>query len=891
MQEGFSIREYATRMRSVNMVKSWPFDDFATEQTVDSFLPPITVKKFSWWIDELEYSRSVMAINVGNSKKKKKRVEGKGETSLRGVEDVEESDMDVEEGLGVAKAPKKRSIVDIFAASPLSVERMINRGEEEDNHDPELDGFSVNSKWGLQGKRNEKSKEKKKNKETTMSKLKNTNKSRDNFKNKKRRGDNKEKRLKLKSLTQDVANKNLIPLHRKESEYGIRDRVSCHKRKSSPHDLDAEKKIVAHGNKLMSEKQHQILPVTGILKDHAKVISVQNSAKSILHESIQLNRRGKQKENKHVTFSEKDDIIKLARKSLLSVECLKVPILNCSDKDAVAASFCEDDVQEIEKDTTLGETSDNEELSNGIPQEINIGYSCKEPSTFHRCSINTTDYLKQHKMDEFFSGSVTSYQDTLLNLKRYLFESGLKDAPQIPMHAHPPGFFCMPLERCCRAQNIKMMCDPSHSSCGSLFEDLRSAGSRFHPMCLKDYLDACKRPFVPYLYSGGGISNIPLVSSQSKMDNLFLHPYQTLPNLSPTEYMHSLCSSTNGNQRVYLCEKRNMYGLTESSLGLPLTLQRELIKLNSGADWDFCQMKSSMTADPSPSLSTRSNVMPKSLGNHSDCRNWDCRTSVDQLNLCPFEDNLKAKPLVVPSNLDFSKCQSNGKGNRDLGLIKLRSFQPDKSISNQKNQIQKFPGNERVFSTVRLMGKEFIVGGRLGEFRDTLNCSSEMKFTSENMHSHPQFHGQTTMHKNNFPVQTLCSTVSPDASFTVNRSKPVFPEALTSQYESQIFSLELPTSTPVLQESHPILISRANELVNNQNLLHTPKSAIRFPFMHSDIEGEVLSSQTRSCSLNPRPSFVDVLDEGRLLRYRHPNCTFANDHHHSLAMLGTTLLD
>ncbi|XP_075486986.1 uncharacterized protein LOC142526458 [Primulina tabacum] len=868
-------------MRSVNMVKSWPFDDFATEQTVDSFLPPIMVKKFSWWLDELEYSRSVMAVNVGNSKKKKKRVEGKGETSLRGVEDVEESDMDVEEGLGVAKAPKKRSIVDIFAASPLSVERMINLGEEEDNYDPELDGFSVNSKWwGLQGKRNEKSKEKKINKETTMSKLKNSKKSRDNFKNKKRRGDNKEKRLKLKSLTQDVAN-----------VYGIRDRVSSHKRKSSPQNFDAEKKIMAHeANKLMSENQHQILPVRGILKNHAKVISVQNSAKSILQESIQLSGRGKQKENKHVTFSEKDDIIKLARKSLLSVECLKVPILNGSDMDAVAASFCEDDVQEIEKDTTLGETSDNEELSNEIPQEINTGYSWKEPSTFHRCSINTTDYLKQHKMDEFFSGSVTSYQDTLHDLKK--FESGLKDAPQIPMHAYSPGFFCMPLECCCRAQNIKMVCDPSNSNCGSLFEDLRSAGSRFHPMCLKDYLDACKRPSVPCMYNGGRISNTPLVSSQSKMDNLFPHPYpyQTLPNLSPTEYMHSLCSSTNGNQRGYLCEKRNIYGLTESSLGLPLTLQRELIKLNSSADWDFCQMKSSMTADPSPSLSTRSNVMSKSLGNHSDCRNWDCRTSVDQLNLCPFEDNLKAKPLVVPSNLDFSKFQSNGKGNRDLGLIKLRSFQPDKSISNQKNQIQKFPGNERVLSTVRLMGKEFIVGGRLGEFRDALNCSSEMKFTSENMHSHPQFHGQTTMHKNNFPVQTLYSAVSPDASFTVNRSKPVFPEALTSQYESHIFSFELPTSTPVLQESHPILISRANELVNNQNWLHTPKSAIRFPFVHSDIEGEVLSSQTRSCSLNPHPLFVDVLDEGRLFRYRHSNCTFANDRH-SLAMLGTTLLD
>lgn len=95
-------------------------------------------------------------------------------------------------------------------------------------------------------------------------------------------------------------------------------------------------------------------------------------------------------------------------------------------------------------------------------------------------------------MDEFFSGSVTSDQDRLHYLKKYLFESGLKEATRIPMHAYPPGFFCRPLECCRPAQNIKIMCDPANSNCGSLVEDLRSAGSRFHPMCLKDYLDTCK---------------------------------------------------------------------------------------------------------------------------------------------------------------------------------------------------------------------------------------------------------------------------------------------------------------------------------------------------------------------------------------------------------------
>ncbi|KZV56290.1 hypothetical protein F511_00287 [Dorcoceras hygrometricum] len=894
MEAGFSIREYASRMRSVNMVKSWPFDDFATEQTVASFLPPIMVQKFSWWLDELPYSRSGKAIDVGNSKDKKKRVEVKGETSSKGVEDVDESDMDAEEGLGVVKVPKKRSIVEIFAAAPLSVERTtINHGEE---NDKELDGFSVNSKWGLEGKRNEMSKEKKKNKENMFSKLKNTEKARDNFKNKKRRGDNemdvlvpnKEKRPKLKSRTQDNATRNLIPLYNKESEYGRCDHVSIRKRKSRPNGLDSDKKTMAHKSyKLMSENQ-QVLPVRGILKNHSKVSLVQNSEKNISQETIQLNHCGKQNENKQVTFSEKDDMIELARESLLSVERLKVPIINGSDIDAVAASFCEVDDKGIEEDLTLGETSGNEELSNGIQKEIDIGHSCKEPSTFHWCSTDTSNYLKQHKMDDFCSGSVRSHRNTLHNLKTNLFESGLREASQIPVHAYPSGLCGMPLECCCPTRNIKMTCDPSNSSCGSLVEDFWSSGARSDPSCSKD---AYKKPPAPYLYNGGGIENVPQVSSQRKTETLFSPPcpYQIFPNLSTVEYMHSLCALRYGNRRGFVCEKSSINGLSESFLGLPLTLQGELIKLNSGVDSYFCQMKSSMTADPSPNLSTRSNIKPICLGNHSDHRNWGCRTSVDQLNLGSFQDNLRAKPLIVPSNLDFSECQSNGKGNCDLGLIKMCPFQP-KSTSNQNNKLQKFPGNEKIISTVRLMGKEFIVGGGFGGLRDTLPRPSEMKFTPESMHSLPQFHGQTTMHKDNFPVQALCATVSPNVSFAVNRSEPVFPEALTSRCESKIFSLEQPTPVPVRQDSHPILISRAHELKNRQNWLNTFKSAIRFPFMHPDVDGEVLSSKTQSSGLNSSPLFVDVFEEGRLFRHSHSNCSFGGGHH-SLAMSGSNLLD
>lgn len=89
-------------MRSINVLKCWPFDETIDEQTVKSLLPPITVKKFTWWLDELDFTPP--------QKSKKK-----GETCSKAK----------------LKAPKKRSIVEIFAVAP-PVERVTSEEEEEE---------------------------------------------------------------------------------------------------------------------------------------------------------------------------------------------------------------------------------------------------------------------------------------------------------------------------------------------------------------------------------------------------------------------------------------------------------------------------------------------------------------------------------------------------------------------------------------------------------------------------------------------------------------------------------------------------------------------------------------------------------------------------------------
>lgn len=82
------LREYASKMRRADVGKCWPFDK---DDAVIS-LPPISIPKFRWWVDELETARSLTATE------------------------------------GKQRAPKKRSIVELFAMSP---QLEADEGEED----------------------------------------------------------------------------------------------------------------------------------------------------------------------------------------------------------------------------------------------------------------------------------------------------------------------------------------------------------------------------------------------------------------------------------------------------------------------------------------------------------------------------------------------------------------------------------------------------------------------------------------------------------------------------------------------------------------------------------------------------------------------------------------
>ncbi|CAL9198104.1 unnamed protein product, partial [Musa hybrid cultivar] len=118
--EGFSIREYAAKMRSVDMEKCWPL---GTSGGGERSLPPIPFRKYRWWSDELWAVRSAAAGGLPALERDRSRAKAK------------------------LRAPKKRSVAELFAVAP-----QIERIEEETNGCGGDVGHGVDAEDGEQKK-------------------------------------------------------------------------------------------------------------------------------------------------------------------------------------------------------------------------------------------------------------------------------------------------------------------------------------------------------------------------------------------------------------------------------------------------------------------------------------------------------------------------------------------------------------------------------------------------------------------------------------------------------------------------------------------------------------------------------------------------------------------
>lgn len=121
----FSIRDYAAKMRIVDLTRSWPF---VGEKNEKPPLPPISICRFRWWADELSAARSVAEaaetkgaeapinelVEVPNEINEYQSPKSPPTTTMRKTAEGEE----LRSPKAKTKMPKKRSIVELFASAP-----------------------------------------------------------------------------------------------------------------------------------------------------------------------------------------------------------------------------------------------------------------------------------------------------------------------------------------------------------------------------------------------------------------------------------------------------------------------------------------------------------------------------------------------------------------------------------------------------------------------------------------------------------------------------------------------------------------------------------------------------------------------------------------------------
>ncbi|XP_057796145.1 uncharacterized protein LOC131012257 [Salvia miltiorrhiza] len=914
MQGGFSIREYASRMRSINVVKCWPFDETLSEETVKSLLPPIVVKRFTWWLDELEYLSSETAEKLTIFEKKTNKVSEKGETSSinagRDLEDTEEGvkEVKLKSFKGKMRATKKRSILEIFAVAP-PVKRAIS-GEEEGEDNDDDDNVGINRA----PKRKRKKKKKLKNTDAILKKalraVKKIKRKKAAAAAEKRGGEisDKDNCFKLKPRTQEKATGNSSLSCSNEVANDIRHFLSIPKRKG-PY----KKLVPCKSSKLIEENQHPELPVRSILKNRNSELSPKQSKKCILQEAVQLNNCVAQKGNKHVTFSENGEVLRLSRKPSQSVEC------SALQKDCGSDTGNVDYAVAVGKDLTVSETSGSEDASTRTGKELGAGPAIDEQLA--RFSVDSTTIGKQVYEGEYSSRSGSSDRRAMCNTNHYWSDHGLADATHNTKDVCSPRFLHMPRDGYYNNPNMKVITTSSNGTCRRLNKDTGTPCPIFPPLCFEDYLRTHNDAAMSHPSNMRGAYKLSQASPEcTAVDCAHSIHFQTFPHLSPNELLQTFCSLPDGSQTGDV-RGRSTNGINEEFVGLPLNSQGELIAWNSSATMEGNRMmNSNVNAAPCIGLSLPSNVVSKCSGHHSECRELDSRTtSTGQLNLFPVESYVKENAMsVLHSRLGIIESQSE-KENLDLDFLETNYHpfhSPVKTICRGDNQVQKGPENEKFQSTMRLMGKEFEVGGRgiqgfedgrmwkdkqiiderhfrndqnepsFRQLRETLFYPSEttVNHRSESKYPLPHFDSQTSStYKSMFLTRTVdCAQklypggLSPGTFSEVYNCKSLFSEPYATGYDSQLFTLELPMATAPHQEFRSESPS-VTQLKNKQNLQYSPTSSIKFPFMHPDLDGNANSSWSRRSSLVQHPLRFDDSEKATQLS-NSQSCNLGRNH-------------
>ncbi|XP_060187923.1 uncharacterized protein LOC132617064 isoform X2 [Lycium barbarum] len=883
--DGFSIREFTAKMRSVDVVKCWPFDDSTNEDHMRAILPPITVKKFNWWLDVVDSSKI-------------KSVKGK------------------------TRVQKKRSIVDIFAVAP-QVERLD--GDDDYYDDDEEDDEDNNHDISNEGKndiRNRKSKrktKKKKKKKTIASKLKEVKKTikkdKDNkrFKQKKKVNSScldllirkKEKLDKLK--VPNSFSKPSCSQHSKKCENDMADYSPTYGKKPQRKHLASDKKTKGLTDSNFSAKHKKMVnPVCSNLKKRTKRFPVEDSTGGILCGPNDANICGNQQSNKLVT-SEKGEVLSIVdekgiKKYILRTTENEVTVLPGSPKRFSVVGSTADDAPGLHRHNDS--TKDN-------------SFECCD--VFNQVSEGN-DNLKLSRRDY----GVVSHGS------QYLCNPESLHVPQ-QMYNHQKN-----------DQIFGSLINPCVANEGS-HDQLKCSLPEVARVCTMHSVKAYPQHSSAY----ENVNRKPVVLPETIIGNCSGHfmQYQPLPQISAQELTCKICSFPEWKQRESMYGEK---GNEKDYVSLPLNSQGELIDLNSNSKRKLTQLPSSRGIAGSSRGLAVNNVALSNMDNLSDARGWDKRAPpTDQLKRSSADDSVEWSPTFpVPSRLGIYEYDA-GRKNVELDPLKeneeaITPFELGYSVSNLSNHRSKQNAQAKQLETsrskqygnsdhvsllvtpskMRLMGKEFTVGRRDFHVPQDKRIWTDKQIIAENFSAETyNYNSVVTNHdQQNLTVHpvlgTLKGTVAWSPSIQINQAiprprvcpphfsrqidsvqqnclgaikqspfspynqKPNFEEPFTGGYKSFTISPYAPVPTSMHHYSSQNGGSSSVDM-------NSSSCAVNFPFLHPD-SGRNFRPSWSQFSSESTPWFSDAKEKKLLMDFhevystsdrKHHYCSIAGDNH------------
>ncbi|KAK4369060.1 hypothetical protein RND71_012852 [Anisodus tanguticus] len=863
--DGFSIREYSAKMRSVDVVKCWSFDDSTNEDHMRAILPPITVKKFSWWLDVLD-SDVVPVTRIGTDRKIKS-VKGK------------------------IKVQKKRSIIDIFAVAP-QVERIDGDDDYYDDEEEEEDDDNE-GKHEVPDRSVCKSKRNTKKKKTIASKLKKTILKKDNkrFKQKKKVNSScldllirkKEKLDKLK--VPNSFSKPSCSQHSKKCENDIAYYSPTYGRKPLKKHLASDKKTKGlTDSKFSTDHQKMVNPVCSNLKKRTKRFPVEDSTGGILCGPNDENICSNQQSNKLVTSD------------------------HAAERAEVLSLVNEKRIKKYIQRTTENEVT----VQPGSPKRLSVVNSTADAPGLLR--HNDTKDNSFECCDVF--NQISEGND---NLK--LSRRGYRVASHGSQYLCNHGSLHVPQQMYSHQKNDQIF-GSLVNSCGSSersHDQLKGSLPEVARVCSMHSVKAYPQHSSAY----ENVNRKPVSLPETIMGNCSGHfmQYQPLPQISPQELMCKICSFPEWKQTESMYGEK---GIKKDYVGLPLNSQGELIDLNSNSKRKLTQLPSSRGIEGSSRGLAVNNVALSNIDSLSDARGCDIRAPpTDQLKRSSADDSMEWSPTFpVPSRLGIYEYDA-GRTNDELDppkeneesitpfeldcsghyLSNHRSKQNDQAKQLESNRSKQYGDSDHASllvtpSKMRLMGKEFTVGRRDFHVPQDKRIWTDKQIIAENFSAETyNYNSVVTNHdQQNLTVHpvlgTLKGTVACSPSIGINQSIPR-PRVCPPHFSRQIDSVQqhclggyksftISPYVPVPTSMHHYSSQNGG---SSSVDMSSSSCAVNFPFLRPD-SGRNFRPSWSQFPLESTPWFSDAKEKNLLMDFhelystsdrKHQYCSIAGD--------------